>query len=77
MKTIRNQQKYPIGLQLSMLLWKGIKISWYSIFYAFTIRTTNRQLTKNQLKLARKCFGSRKAILWPPIMFDCTFVEHQ
>ena len=21
---------------------------------------------KNQLKLARKCFGSRKALLWPP-----------
>ena len=26
MKTIRNQLKYPIGLQLRMLLCKGIKI---------------------------------------------------
>ena len=66
MKTIRNQLKYPIGLQLPKLLWKGIKNSWYSIFYAVTRRTTNRQQTKNKLKLARKCFGSRKAILWPP-----------
>ena len=77
MKNIRNQLKYPIGLQLSMLLQRGIKNSWYSIFYAVTKRTTNRQQTKNQLKLARKCFGSRKAILWPQNMFDCTFVEHR
>ena len=65
MKTIRNQLKYPIGLQLQMHLWNGIKSCRYSIFYAGTKRTTNRQQTKNQLKLARKCFGSRKAILWP------------
>ena len=66
MKTTRNQLKYPLGLQLPMLLLKGIKNSWYSIFYAFTKRTTRRQQNKNQLKLARKCFGSRKTILWPP-----------
>ena len=66
MKTIRNQLKYPKGLQLKMLLKKRIKNSWYSIFYAVTKRTANRQQTKHQLKLARKCFGSRKAILWPP-----------
>ena len=66
MKTIRNQLRDPIGLQLPTLLKKGIKNSWYSIFYAVTKRTTNRQQTKNQLKLGRKCFGSRKAILWPP-----------
>ena len=66
MKTIWNQLKYPIGLQLPMRLWNGIKNSWYSIFSAVTKRTTNRQQTKNQLKLARKCFGSRRAILWPP-----------
>ena len=66
MKTIRSQLKNPIGLQLPMLLYKGIKNSWYSIFYAVTKRTTNRQQNKNQLKLAKKCFGSRKAILWPP-----------
>ena len=66
MKTIRNQLKYPIGLQLPMLLLKGFKKSWYSIIYAVTKRTTNRQQTKNQLKLAKKDFGSRKAILWPP-----------
>ena len=66
MKTIRNQLKYPIGLQLAILLCKGIKNSWVSIFYAVTKRTTNRQQNKNQLKVARKCFGSRKAILWPP-----------
>ena len=66
MKTIRNQLKYPIGLQLPIIQQKGIKNSWYSVFYAVTERTTNRQQTKNQLKLARKSFGSRKAILWPP-----------
>ena len=66
MKTNRNQLKYPKGLQLQLLLKKGIKNSWYSIFYAVTKRTANRQQTKHQLKLARKCFGSRKAILWPP-----------
>ena len=66
MKTIRSQLKYPIELQLPMLLWKGINNSWYSTFYAVKKRTTNRHQTKNQLKLARKCFGSRKAILWPP-----------
>ena len=41
---------------------------WYSIFYAVTKRTRNRQQTKqtkNQLKLARKWFGSHKTILWP------------
>ena len=65
MKTIRNQLKDPIGLQLPMPLYNGIKNSWYSIFYAVTKRTTNRQQTKNQWKLAIKCFGSRKAILWP------------
>ena len=48
MKTIRNQLKYPIGLQLPVLLYKGIKNSWYLIFYAVTKRTTNRQQTKNQ-----------------------------
>ena len=66
MKTIRCQLKYFIALQLPMLLYKGIKNSWYSIFYAVTKRTTNRQRTKIQLKFAMKCFGSRKAILWPP-----------
>ena len=49
-----------------MLLLNGIKNCRYSIFYAVTKRTTNRQQTENQLKLARKCFGSREAILWPP-----------
>ena len=63
MKTIRNQLKYPIPLQLPMLLKKGIKNSWYSIFYAVKKRTTNRQQTKNQFKLARKSFGSGKALL--------------
>ena len=66
MKTIGNQLKYPIGLHLQILLRNGIKNSWYSIFYAVTKRTTNRQQTKNQLKPARKGFGSRKAKLWPP-----------
>ena len=66
MKTIRNQLKYHIGLELPMLLRKGIKNSWYSVFYAVTKGTTDRQQTKNQFKLARKCFGSRKALLWPP-----------
>ena len=66
MKTIRNQLKFPIFLQLPILPQKGNKNSWYSIFYAVTKRTTNRQQPKNQLKLARKCFGSRKAILRPP-----------
>ena len=66
MKTIRNQLKDPIGLQLTMLFSKGVKNPWYLIFYAVTKRTTNRQRTKNQLKFARNCFGSRKAILWPP-----------
>ena len=66
MKTIRNQLKCPLGLQLPMLLLKGIENSRYSVFHAVTKRTTNRQQTKNQLKLDRKCFGSRKAIVWPP-----------
>ena len=66
MKTIGNQLKDPIGLQLQFLLKNGIKNSWYSIFYAVTKRTKNRQQTKTQLKPARKCFGSSKAILWPP-----------
>ena len=65
MKNIKNQLKNPIGLQLPMLLYKGIKNSWYSIFYAVKKRTTNRQQTKNQSKLAIKRFGSLKAILWP------------
>ena len=60
-----------------MLLYKGIKNSWYSIFHAVTKRTTNRQQTKNQLKVARNCFGSLKAIFWPQKMFDCTFFEHR
>ena len=68
MKTIRNQLKYPIGLQLTMLLYKRVKNSWFSIFYAVTKRKTNRQQTKNQLKFARNCFGSHTSahILWPP-----------
>ena len=32
MKTIRNQLKFPIGLNLPMLLWKGIKNCRYSFF---------------------------------------------
>ena len=59
MKTIRNQLRYPKGLQLPMLLLKGIINSWYSIFCAVKKRTTNRQQTKNQSKL-------NKAILWRP-----------
>ena len=34
MKTIRKQLKYPIGLRLPMLLWKGIQTCPYSTFYA-------------------------------------------
>ena len=50
-----------------MLLWKGNKRTLgIQFFSAVTKRTTNRQQTKNQLKLARKCFASRKAKLWPP-----------
>ena len=56
MKTIRNQLKNPIVLQLPTIPKKGIRNSWYSIFDAVTKRTTNRQQTKNQLKLARNCF---------------------
>ena len=26
----------------------------------------HRQQTKNQFKLAGNCFGSRKAMIWPP-----------
>ena len=48
-----------------MLLHTGIKNCQYSIFYAVTKRTTNRQQTKNQLKVDRKRFRSRKAICWP------------
>ena len=77
MKTIKNQLKYPIGLQLPMLPKKGIKNSWYSIFYAVTKRTKNRQQTKNQLKLDRKCFGIREIKLLPPNMLDYNFVEHR
>ena len=47
-----------------MLLQEGIKNACYSIFHAVSKRTTNRQQTENQLKLARKCFGRREAILW-------------
>ena len=60
-----------------MLLEKGIKNSWYSIFYAVTKRTTNRQQTKNQLKFARKCFRSRKAYFSPQNMFYCNFVQQR
>ena len=66
MKTIKNQLKYRIGLQLPILLKKRIKKSWCSIFYAATKRITNRQQSENQLKLARKFFGSHKALHWPP-----------
>ena len=44
---------------------EGIKNCRYSIFHAVTKRTTKRQQTKNQLKLGRKRFQNRKAILWP------------
>ena len=77
MKTIRNQLKYSIGLQLPIVLYKGIKNSWYSIFYAVTKRTLNRQQTKNQWKLAKKCFGTLKPYFGPQNMFDCIFFKHR
>ena len=43
----------------------GTKNCRYSIFYAVTKRTTNRQKTQNRLKLGRKRFRNRKAILCP------------
>ena len=46
MKTITNQLKYPIGLQLLMLLKKGIKNSWYNFF-----AVTKEQQTDNKLKI--------------------------
>ena len=70
MKTIRNQLKYPIGLQLPVLLWMGIKDSQYSIFYAVTNRTTNRQQIENALEAVKPYFG-------PQNMFDCTVIEHR
>ena len=66
MKTTRSQLKYPLGLQLSMRLKRGIKNGQYSTFYVVTKRTRNSQQTKNQLKLARKRFRSRKTILCLP-----------
>ena len=55
MKTIRNQLKYPIGLQLRMLLCKGIKIktSSYLIFHA--VEKNNKKTTKrNSTKTCHK-----------------------
>ena len=46
MTTIRNQLKYPIGLQLPILLWKGIKNSRYSIF----LQLQKEQQIDNKLK---------------------------
>ena len=65
MKTIRNQLKYPIVLDYQVL-YKNEFRALCIHFFAVTKRTTNRQQTKNQIKLARKFFGSRKVILWPP-----------
>ena len=74
MKTIRNQLKYQIGLQLPMLLYKGIKNSWYSIFMQLQKeqQTDNKQkiienLPENALEAVKPCFGRQN-------MFDCTFV---
>ena len=61
---------------------EGIKSCRYSIFYAVTKRTY-RQQTKNQIKLGRKRFRNRKAIIWrskcaqlhflqPPILYYVT-----
>ena len=47
MKTIRNQLKYPIGLQLPMLLLKGIINSWYSVF----MQLQKEQQIDNKLKI--------------------------
>ena len=54
MKTIGNQLKHPLGLKLAMFLYEGIKNCRYSIFYLVTKRTTNGQLTENQIKTCQK-----------------------
>ena len=62
MKTIGNQVKGPIGLRFPMRPHTGIQNCRYSIFCGYN-NTTNREQTKNQLKIARKHFRSRKALL--------------
>ena len=47
MKTIRNQLKNPIGLQLPMLLLTGIKNSWYSTF----MQLQKEEQIDNKLKI--------------------------
>ena len=70
MKTIRNQLKYPIGLQLPMLLLKGFKNSWYSIFMQLQKEQQidmklkiNSNLPLNALEAVKPYFG-------PQNMFD-------
>ena len=77
MKTIRTQLLYPIGVRLTIegLIIEGIKKCRYSIFYAVTKRTTNRQQTENQLKFGRKRFLNRKAILWPSKYVGLNFLR--
>ena len=69
MKTIRNQIKYRICLQIPVFLKKGNKNCWYP----FLLRLIREQQTKNRLNLARKRFLSRRAILWPS---KCVLLHH-
>ena len=52
MKTIRNQQKYPIGLRLPVFLKMGIKNSRYSIFKR--LQKEQQIDNKNSVKFCRK-----------------------
>ena len=64
METIRNQLKYSIGVQLPMILQKELRTAGIQFFMRLQ-KEQQRQHTKNQLKLGRKSFRNRKAILWP------------
>ena len=62
--------------KITDLLMKGNKNCWHSIFFsAVTKRTTNRQQTKNQLKIGRKRFRNRKAKLWPSKYVRLQFLQ--
>ena len=56
-----------------------IKNCRYLTFYAVTKRTTNRQRTKNQLKLGRKSFRNLKAIPseYVPLPIMCYVTSHK
>ena len=58
-----------------MLGWKELRT--FCILFAVTRRPTNRQQTKNQLKLGTKRFRAVKPYFGPQNVFNCIFSEHR